>query len=36
VNAAEVLRAELHRPGWRHEVVTIGTIVDPYQPIEGR
>jgi DNA repair photolyase len=36
VNAAEVLRAELYRPGWRHEVVTIGTIVDPYQPVEGR
>jgi DNA repair photolyase len=36
VNAAEVLRAELHRPGWRHEVVNIGTIVDPYQPVEGR
>lgn len=36
VNAAEVLRAELHRPGWQHEVVNIGTIVDPYQPVEGR
>jgi DNA repair photolyase len=36
VNAAEVLRAELHRPGWRHEVVNIGSIVDPYQPVEGR
>ncbi len=36
VNAPEVLRAELRRPGWRREPVTIGTIVDPYQPAEGR
>jgi DNA repair photolyase len=36
VNAPEVLRAELRRPGWRRELVTIGTIVDPYQPVEGR
>jgi DNA repair photolyase len=35
-NAPEVLRAELRRPGWRHEPVTVGTIVDPYQPAEGR
>jgi len=36
VNAPEVLRAEVRRPGWRREAVTIGTIVDPYQPVEGR
>ena len=36
VNAVEVLRAELRRPGWRREPVTIGTVVDPYQPLEGR
>lgn len=36
VNAAEVLRAELRRPGWRREPVIIGTVVDPYQPVEGR
>lgn len=36
VNAPEVLRAELRRPGWRRETVAIGTIVDPYQPVEGR
>jgi DNA repair photolyase len=36
VNAAEVLRAELRRPSWQREVVNIGTIVDPYQPVEGR
>lgn len=35
-NAAEVLRAELRCPGWRREPVTIGTVVDPYQPLEGR
>lgn len=36
VNAPEILRAELRRPGWRRESVAIGTIVDPYQPVEGR
>jgi DNA repair photolyase len=36
VNAPEVLRAELRRPSWRREPVSIGTIVDPYQPAEGR
>jgi DNA repair photolyase len=36
VNAPEVLRAELARPGWRRETVAIGTATDPYQPIEGR
>lgn len=36
VNAPAVLRAELRRPSWRREVVNIGSIVDPYQPVEGR
>ncbi len=36
VNAPQVLRDELHRRGWRREAVHIGTIVDPYQPVEGR
>lgn len=36
VNAPAVLRAELARPGWRRELVAIGTATDPYQPIEGR
>jgi DNA repair photolyase len=36
VNAPEVLRGELRRPGWQREAVTVGTIVDPYQPVEGR
>lgn len=36
VNVAEVLRAELARPGWRGEGVVIGAATDPYQPAEGR
>jgi DNA repair photolyase len=36
VNAAEVLHNELRRRSWRREPVTIGTVVDPYQPLEGR
>ena len=35
VNAPAVLRDELRRPSWRREAVHIGTIVDPYQPVEG-
>lgn len=33
-NAAELLRAELARPGYRCEEITIGANTDPYQPIE--
>jgi DNA repair photolyase len=36
VNAPEVLRAELARPGWGHEHVALGTNTDPYQWVEGR
>jgi DNA repair photolyase len=36
VNLPAVLRAELGRPGWRHEPVALGTATDCYQPIEGR
>jgi DNA repair photolyase len=36
VNAIEVLRGELARPGWRRALVAVGTATDPYQPIEGR
>ncbi len=36
VNVAEVLRAELRRPSWRHEHVALGTNTDPYQWVEGR
>jgi DNA repair photolyase len=35
-NVVEVLRAELGRPSWRREPVTIGAATDPYQPAEGR
>jgi DNA repair photolyase len=34
VNAADVLREELARPGYRCEPITIGANTDPYQPIE--
>jgi DNA repair photolyase len=34
VNAPEVLREELSRPGYRCEVIAIGANTDPYQPIE--
>src|SRR5690606_29584972 len=36
VNAPEVLRQELARPGWPREKIAIGTAVDPYQPVEGK
>ena len=35
VNFADVLRGELARPGWRGELIGLGTATDPYQPIEG-
>jgi DNA repair photolyase len=35
-NLVEVLRRELARPRWEHELVVIGTATDPYQPAEGR
>jgi DNA repair photolyase len=35
-NVAEVLAAELARPSWRRETVSIGAATDPYQPAEGR
>jgi DNA repair photolyase len=35
-NAAEVLRVELARPGYRCEPIALGTNTDPYQPIERR
>jgi DNA repair photolyase len=34
-NLPEVLRREVTRRGWSHELVAIGTATDPYQPIEG-
>jgi DNA repair photolyase len=34
VNAADLLRSELAKPGYRCESITIGANTDPYQPIE--
>jgi DNA repair photolyase len=36
LNVADVLRAELSKPGWSHEHVALGTNTDPYQRAEGR
>lgn len=36
INAPAVVRRELARPGWRREYVAVGTVTDPYQPLEGR
>jgi DNA repair photolyase len=33
-NAAELLREELYRPGYRCELIALGANTDPYQPIE--
>ncbi|WP_343526810.1 PA0069 family radical SAM protein [Sphingomonas sp.] len=35
-NAAELLRAELAKPGYRVSTIALGTNTDPYQPIEQR
>jgi DNA repair photolyase len=34
VNAAELLREELSRPGYRCDQIAIGSNTDPYQPVE--
>jgi DNA repair photolyase len=34
INAAEVLRAELARPGYACDMIALGANTDPYQPIE--
>ena len=34
-NFVEVLRKELKKPSWTHELVAMGTATDCYQPIEG-
>jgi DNA repair photolyase len=34
INAANVLRKELTRRSWKRELVNVGTVTDPYQPIE--
>jgi DNA repair photolyase len=35
-NVAEVLRKELSRRSWKRELVNVGTVTDPYQPIERK
>lgn len=35
-NAAQLLRAELSRPGYRCGAITLGANTDPYQPIERK
>jgi DNA repair photolyase len=35
-NAPAVVRAELAKRTWKRESIAIGTVTDPYQPIEGR
>ncbi|MDO8595881.1 MAG: hypothetical protein Q7R45_04570, partial [Sulfuricaulis sp.] len=34
VNAAELLRKELSRPGYRCDIIAIASNTDPYQPVE--
>ncbi|RMG68563.1 MAG: PA0069 family radical SAM protein [Calditrichaeota bacterium] len=34
--AAQLLKAALHRPDWNGETIAIGGVTDPYQPIERR
>jgi DNA repair photolyase len=36
VNAAELLRKELSRPGYQCEVISLGANTDPYQPAERK
>jgi len=36
VNVPELLRAELARPGWKRDLVALGTNTDPYQWAESR
>jgi DNA repair photolyase len=36
INAAAVVRSELAKRSWKRESIAIGTVTDPYQPIEGR
>ncbi|HTV91167.1 MAG TPA: radical SAM protein [Verrucomicrobiae bacterium] len=36
VNAPAVVRSELAKRSWKREPVAIGTVTDPYQPLEGR
>ena len=33
-NAADVLRQQLRKPSWKHELIVLGTACDPYQQAE--
>ncbi|MBK5112475.1 MAG: radical SAM protein [Candidatus Heimdallarchaeota archaeon] len=35
-NAAKILRKELANPKWKKELVNLGSVCDPYQPIERK
>ncbi len=35
-NAAKILRKELSHPKWQKELVNLGSVCDPYQPIERK
>lgn len=36
INAAAAARVDVAKRTWKHEHVAIGTVTDPYQPLEGR
>src|SRR5437867_6135096 len=36
INAPELLRAELERPGWKPQVLVMSGVTDPYQPVEKK
>ena len=36
VNAPAIVRTELAKRSWKHEHVAVGTVTDPYQPLEGK
>lgn len=36
INAPQVLRQELSRPGWKRAPICLGSATDPYQPAERR
>ena len=36
LNAEQLLRQELRRPGWRKELILLGASVDPWQPMEAK